>query len=58
MVGRIGRTLEGNGEFQLDSNENNDVIFFPLKFTDTLNSVYGWNGPPGDPSKELVRKLV
>ena len=30
-MGRIGRTLEGNGRFQLDINENNDENFFPFK---------------------------
>lgn len=32
--------LEGAAKFQFEVGENTDAIFFPPKFTDTLNAVH------------------
>lgn len=37
-----GYILEGTATSQLEVSENKDAIFFPFKFTDTLNVVH-WN---------------
>lgn len=35
---------EKNVAFKIEVSENNDVIFFPFKFMDSLNSIHGSKG--------------
>lgn len=46
--------LERNAKFQLGISVNDNVIFFPSKFTDLINTIYEPNGVTGPWTKLLI----